>query len=169
MKQQDRQTSFLVQKREMKNIAECQERESILAFEDKFATMVNASRLSLQNLTFSYQPTSCEVDTIAHEKLAEEFPNTLKIQEHYRNQLYEFLLAKAELYNIEVTDEERYYLFTDYSYGTEAMEEIVSKIIVACGGMEKFANIITEYNQYTTNNYVPNRQIIESNYNSKTM
>lgn len=159
----------LIQKREMKNIDECQERESMLAFEDKFATMVNASRLSLQNLTFSYQPTSNEVDSMAHEKLAEEFPNTLKIQNHYRNQLYEFLLNKADLYKIKVTEEQRYYLFTDYSYGSEAMEEIVSEIIVACGGIEKFAHIINEYNQYAMNNYLTNRQIIESNYNSKAM
>ena len=159
----------LVQKRETKNIAECQERESMITFEEKFATMVNASRLSLQNLTFSYQPTSNEVDSIAHEKLAEEFPNTLKIQEYYRNQLYTFLLSKADFYKIEVTEEQRYYLFTDYSYGIEAMEEIVSRIIAACGGMEKFAYIINEYNQYAMNNYISNRQIIELNNNSKAM
>lgn len=157
----------LVQKKEMKNINECQERESMIVFEDKFAAMVNASRLSLQNLTMSYQPTSNEVDSIAHEKLAEEFPNTLQIQQYYRNQLYEFLLVKADLYKIEVTEEQKYYLFTDYSYGIEAIEEIVSKIIIACGGMEKFAQIINEYNQYAIANYLTNRQIIESNNKSK--
>ena len=55
-----------------------------------------------------------EVDEKAHNKIAEEFPNNLIVQEHYRNQLYNFMLNKAETLGIPVTDKEKFYLFTVY-------------------------------------------------------
>jgi len=152
----------LMQKREMRNIGECAERESMLEFEDKFAASVGASRQLLQNLTFSYSEYSApEVDRIAHDKIKEEHPNNLKIQEYYRNQLYGFLLAKAESFGIEVTDEEKYYLFTDFMDGQEAMKRITSCLIEASGGISEFSKLIQEYNQHITANYLTNKQIID--------
>jgi len=158
----------LVQKREMNNIEECPERESMLLFENQFAESVNASRQSLQNLTFSYSELgTSKADRLAHDKLKEEFPNTLKIEEYYRNQLYEFLLSKAENFGIEVTDKEKYYLFTDFKEGEEVMKKITSSLIEKIGGINEFKNLIQEYNQYLIDNYLTNKQIISLSNSKK--
>ena len=149
----------LIQKREMKNIGECPQRESMIAFETQFAETVGASRLSLQNLTFMYGG-GTGVDQIAHDKISEEYPNNLIVQSHYKNQLYGFLISKAESFGIEVTDEERYYLFTDYSAGTDAMKRITANLIKAYGGLENFQGFIQEYNQHVRDNYLTNQQIV---------
>ena len=160
----------LIQKREMDNIDEYVERESMISFEDKFAESIGASRLSLQNLTFSYSVSSAdEVDKIAHEKIKEEHNNNLIVVEYYRDQLYNFLLNKAEIFGIEVRDEEKYYLFTDYMEGEEAMKRIVSDLIDAYGGIDKFHGFIQEYNEYIIKNYITNKEIVDlSESNKKT-
>lgn len=152
----------LIQKREKSNIDDCFERESMLAFEDYFANKVNASRLRLNYLTYMYSSSNVEVDKIAHDKLEEEYPNSLKVDEYYRNQLYSFLLGKAEKLGIEVTDDDKYYLFTNYIYSKEAMERITSCLIEKYCGIEKFLEFILEYNQYVVNNYLTNEQIVNS-------
>ena len=157
----------LVQKREMKNIGDCPERESMLEFEDRFAESVGASRLTLQNLTITYGG-GTEVDEKAHNKIADELPNTLKVQEHYKNQLYSFMLNKAESLGISVTDEEKFYLFTNYAPGVEAMHKITTELINAYGGFQNFQVFIQEYNQYARDNYLTNQQIVEIT-NNKTM
>ena len=151
----------LIQKRELKNIEECPEKESMLEFEDKFSLAVGASRLRLQDLTFMYS-SGTSVDEKAHDKLAEEHTNTLKIEEYYKNQLYEFLLNKAESFGIEVSDKDKYYLFTDYQEGIDAMESITTSLISAFGGIENFKQFIYEYNNYVQENYLTNKQIISS-------
>lgn len=156
----------LISQRETKNIEECPERESMLEFEDSFAKSVNASRLRLQDLTFSYH-SSNEVDQIAHDKIKDEHPNSLKIDEYYRNKFYEFLLNKAENFGIEISDAEKYYLFTQYAESEEAMKRIISCIIDSCGGISNFSNLIQEYNQYVKNSYLTNKEIIDSLNNSK--
>lgn len=155
----------LIQKREMKNIEECPEKESMLDFEDKFSEVVGASRLRLQYLTFMYGGGS-GVDALAHEKLEEEHTNTLKVQEYYKNQLYEFMLNKAGQFGIKVSDEDKYYLFTNYKEGTDTMKRIITSLISAYGGLEKFKQFIQEYNNYIKENYLTNKQII-SFFNNK--
>lgn len=151
----------LIQKREMKNIEECPEKESMLNFEDKFSIAVGASRLRLQHLTFMYGG-GTELDQNAHNKLSEEHSNTLKVEEYYKRQLYEFLLNKAEILGIEVSDEEKYYIFTNYQEGTEVMKKITTSLINAYGGLENFKQFIYEYNNYIKENYLTNHQIISS-------
>ena len=46
------------------------------------------------------------VDAIAHDKISDEYKNTLIVEEYYKNQLYDFMLNKAESFGIEVTDED---------------------------------------------------------------
>ena len=156
----------LVQKREMKNIDECPERESMLQFEDCFAESIGASRLTLQNLTMTYGG-GTEIDEKAHNKIAEEHPNTLIVQEHYKNQLYDFMLNKAESFGIEVTEEEKFYLFTDYAPGVDAMQRITTELIAAYGGLENFKQFINEYNQQVKDNYLTNQQIVSLSNNKQ--
>lgn len=137
----------LIQKREMKNIEDCPEKESMLEFENKFSIAVGASRLRLQQLTFMYGG-GTGVDGIAHNKIIEEHDNTLKVEEYYKNQLHEFLLRKADSLGIKVSDEERYYLFTEYQEGIDEMKKITTSIISAYGGLENFKQFIQEYNDY---------------------
>ena len=103
----------LVQKKEKDNIEDCPEKEGMLDFEDKFSAAVGASRLRLQQLTFMYGA-GTGVDEIAHDKLKEEHANTLKVAEYYKNQLYEFIINKVFNLGIEISDEDRFYLFTNY-------------------------------------------------------
>lgn len=156
----------LIQKREMNNIEDCPEKESMLDFEDKFSMAIGASRLRLQYLTFMYSG-GTGVDAIAHEKLQEEHTNTLKIQEYYKNQLYEFLLNKAEKFQIKVSDEDKYYLFTNYKEGTDALKKIMTSLINSYGGLENFKQFIQEYNNYVKENYITNKEIISSLNNTK--
>lgn len=156
----------LIQKREKKNIEECPEKESILDFEDKFSVAVGASRLRLQQLTFMYGGGD-GVDAVAHDKLSEEHDNNLKVEDYYKNQLYDFMLKKAATLGIEISDEDKYYLFTDFQTGTEVMQQTVVSLINAYGGLENFQQFIIEYNNYVKNNYLTNQQIIETLDNKK--
>ena len=151
----------LIQKREMSNIEDCPEKESMLDFEDKFSAAVGASRLRLQQLTFMYGG-GTGVDAIAHDKLAEEHDNTLKVEEYYKNQLYEFMLKKAVSLGVEISDEDKYYLFTNFQEGTDIMKKITISLINAYGGLENFKQFIYEYNSYIRNNYLTNEQIVET-------
>jgi len=157
----------LIQKREIKNIDECPERESMLLFEDRFAESVGASRLRLQDLTITYGG-GTKIDENAHNKIAEEHPNTLMVQEYYKNQLYSFMLNKTESFGISVTDEEKFYLFTDYDPGIDAMQRITTELITSYGGIENFQVFIQDYNQHVRDNYLTNQQII-SLANNKTI
>lgn len=154
----------LIQSREMKNIDECPEKESMLAFEDDFSQIVGASRLRLQNLTFMYGGGD-KIDQIAHDKISEEHNNTLLVTEYYKKQFYGFMLDKAESFGIQVSDEERFYLFSNYQEGTEVMKKITTSLIEKYGGLEKFQVFIREYNQYAQNNYLTNQQIVELSKN----
>jgi hypothetical protein len=156
----------LIQNREMKNIDNCPEKESMLDFEDKFSMAVGASRLRLQNLTFTYGG-GTGVDEIAHNKISEEHDNTLIVQDHYKNQFYGFMLNKAETLGIKVSDEDKFYLFTSYEEGTDAMKRVTTSLINAYGGLEKFQAFINEYNQYTQNNYLTNQQIVSLSNNKQ--
>lgn len=156
----------LIQKRELNNIKDCSEKDSMLEFEDKFSIAVGASRLRLYQLTYMYV-IGTELDEIAHGKLAEEFTNTLKVQEYYKNKLYKFMLAKAESLGIEVSDEDKYYLFTDYKEGINSMKKIVTSLINAYGDLSSFKQFIQEYNNYVKDNYLTNKQIISSLNNKK--
>lgn len=151
----------LVQNRELKNITDCPEKESMLAFEDTFSEYVGASRLRLQQLTFIYGGGS-RVDEIAHEKLAEEHENTLIVEEYYKNQLNNFIINKAKANGIEISDEDMYYMYTNYDRGQEVLEDTTRKLISAYGGIEGFKQFIQEYNDYTVNNYLSNEQIVGS-------
>lgn len=156
----------LVQKKEKDNIEDCPEKEGMLDFEDKFSAAVGASRLRLQQLTFMYGA-GTGVDEIAHDKLKEEHANTLKVAEYYKNQLYEFIINKVFNLGIEISDEDRFYLFTNYQEGVEAMKRIVTSLIIAYGGLESFKQFIQEYNNYIKENYLTNQQIVSSINNKK--
>lgn len=80
--------------------------------------------------------------------------------------MYNFLIEKAEKAGIEVTDEEKFYLFTEYANGKEAMERITSLLIEAYGGIENFQGFIQEYNNMIKNNYLNNKEIVSSEENS---
>lgn len=157
----------LIQKREMKNIQECPERESMLKFEDEFANLVNASRLRLEDLTIKYGGSPIEADQIAHEKLEEELPNTITVQNYYKQELYNFLLKKTQDFGLEITDEEKFYLFSEYSNGQEVMEKMTLFLIESYGGIEKFRGFIEEYNNMIKQNYLTNEEIVSLDQNTK--
>ena len=102
-----------------------------------------------------------DVDKIAHNKIEDQFSNSLKVDEYYRYQLYKFLLTKLEEFNVEVDDRDKYYLFTDYNEGKDALKKIIFYLVDKYGGIDKFNNMIQEYNQYVLNNYLTNEQIVE--------
>ena len=152
----------LKQKNEMQNIDECPERESMINFMDNFAESVTASRLTQQKirqLVSFYN----EGDKIANEVLVGDFYKNQTVEEYYKNQLYQFLIEKSESLGISVTDDEKFYIFTTYSNGEEAMERITGELINAYGGIEKFKSFISEYNDYCIDNYLTNEQIISLN------
>ena len=149
----------LIQKRELHNIEECAEKESMIDFEDKFSLAVGASRLRLQQLTFHWNG-GTNLDETAHDKLIEEHTNTLKIQEYYRNKFYEYMLEKAQKLGIEITGEEKYFLFTEYQESIDVMRSLVDKLINSYGGLENFKQFVCDYNEYIYDNYLTNQQII---------
>jgi len=151
----------LIQKKEMKNIEECPEKESMLDFEDRFSIAVGASRLRLQHLTLSYNG-GTELDSIAHEKLAEEHTNTLKVNEYYKKQLYEFIINKAESLGIEVSNEDKYYLFSNDKESSNTMKKLITSLIQKYGSLENFKQFIIEYNNYIKDNYLTNQQIVST-------
>jgi len=149
-------------KNDMQNIDECPERESMIDFMDKFAESVTASRLTQQKIRqlVSFNNNG---DKIANEVLVGDFYKNLRVEEYYKHQLYQFLIDKAESFGITVTDDEKFYIFTSYSNGEEAMERITGELIKAYGGIEGFKSFIKEYNDYCVNNYLTNEEIVSLN------
>lgn len=150
----------LIQDDAINNIEDNVDKESILDFEYEFAEKVGAVRTKLQFMTYMYQATGDEVDRIAHDKVKEEFPKSLKIDEYYKNQLYTFILAKAESFGIDISDRDKYSMFTNEFDGIFAMQNVVDTLIEAYGGIYNFQAFIQEYNEYVKMNYRTNEQII---------
>lgn len=148
------------QKREDKYIVDCPEKESMIEFQDAFAASVNASRLRLAQLYM--EPFLSGVDLEAGEKAKADFYKGLDVEAYYKNKLYEFLVAKGEAAGVLLDDEEKFYLFSEYSNSREVIEKLVKSLIQVYGGLEAFKMLIQEYNQELVNNYLTGEQIIEN-------
>ena len=72
------------------------------------------------------------------------------------------MLKKAVSLGVEISDEDKYYLFTNFQEGTDIMKKITISLINAYGGLENFKQFIYEYNSYIRNNYLTNEQIVET-------
>jgi len=70
------------------------------------------------------------------------------------------MVAKAESIGIEISDEEKFYLFSSNPQGVEIMEKITQNLINAYGGLERFKLFIAEYGEYAKANYLTNDQIL---------
>lgn len=152
----------LIQKKDEKNISNCIEKESMIDFQKKFAEELKVSRLNLQQL-YTYPISGMdEVDSNAALKVKDDIEKIEFIEKYYRNLFYSFLLTKANLYEINLSDEEVFYLFSDYSNKEEVVEKLVKEIINLYG-LEKIKEIVDEFNNNVLENYLTNNEIINQN------
>lgn len=148
----------LNQRKEQGYIEECPEKANMQAFEDAFALSVNASRLRLAQL---YQePFLTGDDLVAGDKAKSDFYKSLEVDAYYKEELYKFLLMKADMLGIDISDDDKFYLFSEYGRGEEVLEELMRSLVSRSGGLESFAGHVAEYNQNVVNNYLTNEQII---------
>lgn len=152
----------LVQDIPNKNIGECEERDSLIEFENTFAQSIGASRLSLQTL-YNDPTITAGVDGKAREKVAGDFPLANEVYDYHKKQLYNFMIMKAESLNINLSDAEKYYLFTRFQEGQDALEHITDELINAYGGINGFQEFIAEYNNYAIANLITPAEIIALN------
>ena len=140
-------------------IEECPEKESMLEFLEAFAASVGASTLSLTDL---YQPIySDPTDKKASDKVNDYVEKTNIIDEYSKKTLYEFLVAKSETLGVFVSDEEKFYLFSQYERESiDAMEKITARLIEAYGGLENYKAFSKEFNEYFKNNIISAEEII---------
>ena len=152
----------LIQSKNENNIGDCAEKMSLVEFENSFAQTVGASRLLLQDL-YTNPIYYNDIDRNAHEKVANynELSNT--VLEYHKNQLYNFMIMKAESLNIEISEDEKVYLFYNCSATEEIMEDLINKLINAYGGINNFQVFIAEYNKYAAENYLTPADIIALN------
>ena len=152
----------LIQRKEASDIEECEEKESLIAFQDTFAKDKNASRLKLQQLYMYPISTMSEIDATAAEKVKSDFDKNLIVEKYYKDDFYEFLISKGEECGIHLTEEERFYLFSEYSNSEEILEELLSRIITNVG-LENYRLIIQEYNKKVFENHLTNDEIVALN------
>lgn len=156
----------LVQKKELHEISECNEKDSMIKFQDEFALAIGASRLKLQQLYTYPLSTLTGIDVMAAEKAQSDFDKNLVIEKYYKDKFYEFLTTIFETLGFNLTDEEKYYLFSDFSYSEDVLKKVVESIIQVCG-FEKYKLFIQEYNQNVMNNYITNEEIIMLEENTR--
>ena len=156
----------LIQKKESRDIIDCEEKESMIVFQDKFAEEHNASRLKLQQLYTYPIYTMDGFDVEAAEKVQSDFNKNLIVEKYYQEKFYEFLMAKAESYGFSLTDEEKFYLFSDFSNKEEVLQTLVETLLKTIGH-EAFKKVIQEYNEFIKANYLTNDEIIALNGDSR--
>lgn len=156
----------LVQRKELNDIEECSEKDSLITFQDEFAKEHNASRLKLQQLYMYPISSMSGVDIPAAEKVQSDFNKNLIVEKYYKERFYEFLISKAEGYGLSLTEEEKYYLFSEFSNSEEVLEKLV-KSIIQLVGIEEYKLIIKEYNELVIENYLTNEEIISLSGDSR--
>lgn len=148
----------LTQNNEIGYIEECQDKQRMKEFENTFASSVGASRLRLALL---YQePFLTGVDLIAGDKAKSDFYKRLKVEAYYKERLYQFLLTKAEIVGINLSDEDKFYLFSEDGRSEEVLEELIRSLINRCGGLDNFSLLVAEFNQSVVENHLTNEEII---------
>lgn len=152
----------LIQKRESQDILDCEEKESLITFQDKFAQEHNASRLKLQQLYMYPISTMDKSDAVAAEKVQSDFNKNLIVEKYYKEKFYDFLMVKAESYGLTLTEEEKYYLFSEFSNGEEILKKLVETLI-KIEGHEHFKKIIQEYNGFIREYHITNEEIVSLN------
>ena len=152
----------LIQKKELNDIVDCDEKESMITFQNDFAKTHNASRLKLQQLYMYPESSMTGVDAEAKEKVKSDFDKNLIVEKYYKDNFSQFLISKAEMYGIHLTDEEKYYLFSDFSNREEILQQLIESLIQV-SNLEDFKTIINEYNQIVLNNYITNNEIVSLN------
>lgn len=156
----------LIQKRELNDILDSPLKESMINFENEFAVLRNASRLKLQQLYTYPVSTLSGLDVEAAEKVKSDFNKNLIVESYYKNNFYSYLLAKIEEFGLILSDEEKYYLFSDYSNSEEVLQKVVGVLIEKLG-YENYKMIIEQYNQNIIDNYLTNDEIVNLNENTR--
>ena len=149
----------LIQKRDYKDILDCPERGSMLHFQDAFADVVGASRLKLQYLYTKPIDFLYSIDKKVAPKVQSDFKKNLIVENYYRSQLYNFLVSKLEESGIVLSDEEKYYLFSNYSDSKIILEKLVNAL---CNvhGLDGMQQIVAQFNQNMMDNYLTNDEIV---------
>lgn len=156
----------LIQQKELNDMEDCIEKESMISFQNDFARTHNVSRLKLQQLYMYPISSMSEVDVEASEKVKSDFDKNLIVEKYYKDNFSQFLVSKGEMLGIQLIDEEKFYLFSDFSNREEVLEKLVDSIIQIIG-LEEFKQIINEYNQIIYNNYITNDEIVSLNSESR--
>lgn len=156
----------LIQKKESNDILDCEEKESMIDFENSFAQTSNASRLKLQQLYMYPISTMTGVDAIAAEKVQSDFNKNLIVEKYYKDKFYEYLISIAESYGLVLNDEEKFYLFSEFSNGEEVLKKIMA-FLIQTRGIDNLGLIIQEYNHYIIENYISNDEIVSLSGDSR--
>ena len=156
----------LIQKKDISDIEECAEKESMIDFQQSFAQLTNASRLKLQQLYMYPISTMSGVDAVAAEKVQSDFNKNLIVEKYYKEKLYGYLVSISEKYGLVLDEEEKFYLFSEFSNSEEVLRKIID-FLIQNKGIESISVIIQEYNEYIIKNHITNDEIVSLNGDSR--
>ena len=156
----------LINESKCKYILDCPEKEQVLELQKSLAQNLNVSCLTTERLLTDIIFTNKE-DYSSADKINKEYRKDLIVYEYYRNKLYEFFCEKARLLNIPLTNEETGNLKKEGLKSEQVLKKLMDKLIKEIGGMEKFKNLIHEFNQSILNNYLTNDEILALNGSSR--
>ena len=143
------------------DIEDSPNKNGMIAFEDEFAKRVSASRLKLQQL-YTYPTYNMEeIDKSAALIAQEDIEKNSIIVSYYQNAFYSFLLDKATSLNIYISDEDKFYLLSNFDKSSEVLDDLV-KALINSVGLEGLKSIVTEFNKSINDNYLNNEEILNN-------
>jgi hypothetical protein len=156
----------LVLNKEKSDIEESEYKQAMIEFENTFAKQVKASRLKLQYL-YTYPVYNMDEESQKAAAIArEDMDKNEIITNYYQNAFYTFLMEKSEENGILLNDEEKFYLLSNYGDASEVLEKLIKNIINKLG-LDYLKKIVNEFNEYISNNYTNNDEIIKMNSDTR--
>lgn len=125
---------------------ECMEKESMLEFQDSFAKMVNASRLSIEELATKPVSEMNERDLLSAEKVKVDIEKKRIIEKYYLEKFYNLLISKAEAKGAVFNLEEKELLFVSSRESEVFIEKLINIILQEYGGLNGLKYIVDEFN-----------------------
>ena len=136
-------------------------KESLVSFQDAFAEMTYASRLSLQELMTTPETEMNERDLIAADILKKDESDRKKIQKYYRDKFYELLLNYATELGLYLTEEEINILFANNDQSDAVLKKIIDNLIFGFGTINIIKEIVDYYNDELSTKGLTSSEILE--------
>lgn len=139
-------------------ILDCEEKRSLINFQQEFSDKMQISKLTTSSLLFDLIFFG-KHDKMSASKINKDYRKDVIIYEYYRDKLYEFLEMKALEYNIVLTEEERLLLYSGNAKSSLILRNFLLRLIKTIG-LQKFESLIQEFNQMVIENYLTNTEIL---------